>query len=177
MLFLSSADFFCQNHLFKKIFQEHYQKFCWPWSGSKLFAKVISRQQKSPKQGKCLKLELLIIQMKTLVLCLFVLFDSLRTINNLSFKQGRVFLGWTSTKLGCMCLAQGPQRSDAVEARTRCRLISSQAFYHWATALTSRPMHFESFNSINVSRDLWFPTKWHFDKCRHRWACAAFCKA
>ena len=27
-------------------------------------------------------------------------FDSLRPINNLSVKQGRVFLGWTSTKLG-----------------------------------------------------------------------------
>ena len=36
------------------------------------------------------------------------LFDSLRPINNLSVKQGRVFLGWTSTKLGLMCLAQGP---------------------------------------------------------------------
>ena len=31
---------------------------------------------------------------------LFVWFDSLRPINNLSVKQGRVFLGWTSTKLG-----------------------------------------------------------------------------
>ena len=31
---------------------------------------------------------------------LFVWFDSLRQINNLSVKQGRVFLGWTSTKLG-----------------------------------------------------------------------------
>ena len=31
--------------------------------------------------------------------CLFVWFDSLRPINNLSVKQGRVFLGWTSTKL------------------------------------------------------------------------------
>ena len=30
----------------------------------------------------------------------FVWFDSLRPINNLSVKQGRVFLGWTSTKLG-----------------------------------------------------------------------------
>ena len=30
---------------------------------------------------------------------LFVWFDSLRPINNLSVKQGRVFLGWTSTKL------------------------------------------------------------------------------
>ena len=36
----------------------------------------------------------------------FVWFDSLRPINNLSVKQGRVFLGWTSTKLGKMCLAQ-----------------------------------------------------------------------
>ena len=29
-----------------------------------------------------------------------VWFDSLRPINNLSVKQGRVFLGWTSAKLG-----------------------------------------------------------------------------
>ena len=27
-------------------------------------------------------------------------FDSFRPINNLSVKQGRVFLGWTGTKLG-----------------------------------------------------------------------------
>ena len=30
----------------------------------------------------------------------FVWFDSLRPINNLSVKQGRIFIGWTSTKLG-----------------------------------------------------------------------------
>ena len=30
-----------------------------------------------------------------------------------------------------MCLAQGPQRSDTGEARTR----GSQALYHWATVL------------------------------------------
>ena len=34
-----------------------------------------------------------------------------------------------------MCLAQGPQRSDACEARTRGPSVSSQALYHWATAL------------------------------------------
>ena len=34
-----------------------------------------------------------------------------------------------------MCLAQGPQRSDAGEARTRNLSVSSQALYHWATAL------------------------------------------
>ena len=31
-----------------------------------------------------------------------------------------------------MCLAQGPQRSDACEARTRGPSVSSQALYHWA---------------------------------------------
>ena len=34
-----------------------------------------------------------------------------------------------------MCLAQGPQRSDAGEARTRGLSVSSQSLYHWATAL------------------------------------------
>ena len=34
-----------------------------------------------------------------------------------------------------MCLAQGPQRSDAGEARTRGPLVSSQALYQRATAL------------------------------------------
>ena len=31
-----------------------------------------------------------------------------------------------------MCLAQGPQRSDASEAQTRGPLVSSQALYHCA---------------------------------------------
>ena len=31
-----------------------------------------------------------------------------------------------------MCLAQGPQRSDAGEARTRGPSVSSQALYYWA---------------------------------------------
>ena len=34
-----------------------------------------------------------------------------------------------------MCLAQGPHRSDVGEARTRDPSVSSQALYHWATAL------------------------------------------
>ena len=34
-----------------------------------------------------------------------------------------------------MCLAQGPQRSDASEAWTRSLSVLSQALYHWATAL------------------------------------------
>ena len=34
-----------------------------------------------------------------------------------------------------MCLAQGPQRSDAGEARTRGPSVSSQVLFHLATAL------------------------------------------
>ena len=34
-----------------------------------------------------------------------------------------------------MCLAQGAQRSDASEARTRGPWFSSKALYHWVTAL------------------------------------------
>ena len=34
-----------------------------------------------------------------------------------------------------MCLAQGPQRSDVGDARTRCPSVSSQALYHWAIAV------------------------------------------
>ena len=34
-----------------------------------------------------------------------------------------------------MCLAQGPQRSDADEARTWGPSVSNQALYQWATAL------------------------------------------
>ena len=34
-----------------------------------------------------------------------------------------------------MCLAQGPQRSEAGEARTRGHSVLSQALNHWATAL------------------------------------------
>ena len=69
---------------------------------------------------------------------IFVWFDPLHPINNLSVKQGRVFLGWISTKLGKMCLAQGPQCSEAGEARTRGPSVLSQALYHWATALHSQ---------------------------------------
>ena len=54
---------FFQNIFLQKFFQEHYQndkqfgprsrlKFCRSWSGSKLFTKVISRQQKSPLARK-----------------------------------------------------------------------------------------------------------------------------
>ena len=36
-----------------------------------------------------------------------------------------------------MCLAQGPQHSDAGGARAPGPLVSSQALYRWATGLPS----------------------------------------
>ena len=80
-------------------------------------------------------------QLGSALLYIRIWFDSLRPINNLSVKQGRGFLGWTSTNLGYMCLVQGPQRSDTGEARTRGPSVSSQALYHWATALPIHPGH------------------------------------
>ena len=41
-----------------------------------------------------------------------------------------------------MCLAQGPQRSDAGEARTRGPSVSSQTLYHWATALPQKYLNY-----------------------------------
>ena len=46
-------------------------------------------------------------QVELLIWVLFVWFDSLHPNNNLSVIKERVFLGWTSTKLGLKCLAQG----------------------------------------------------------------------
>ena len=43
------------------------------------------------------------------------LLDSLRPINNLSVMWGRVVLGWTSTKLGFMCLAYGHNAATLVK--------------------------------------------------------------
>ena len=63
---------------------------------------------------------------------LFAWFDSLRPINYLLAIKGRVFLDRTSTKLGLMFLPK-----DRTQWR-RGPSVSSQALYHWATAL---PVH------------------------------------
>ena len=49
-----------------------------------------------------------------------------------------------------MCLAQGPQRSNAGEARTHGPSVSSQALYHWATALPQ-----EELSRHNWKIDYW----------------------
>ena len=70
----------------------------------------------------------------------FFLFDLILyvPVNNLSVMSGRVFLGWTCTKLGLMCLPQGhnavtPVRLEPVALRSRVK--------HWATALPTRPRY------------------------------------
>ena len=63
---------------------------------------------------------------------LFCLFDLIiYPINNLSVVKGRVFLGWTSTKLGLMVLAQGhnavtPVRLQPAAPRSRVKHSTTQ---------------------------------------------------
>ena len=54
-----------------------------------------------------------------------------------------------------MCLAQGPQGSDAGEARTCGPSVSSQALYHWATALpiTDRDPAMYNVDMVNKSSE------------------------
>ena len=47
-----------------------------------------------------------------------------------------------------MCLAQGPQRSGAGEARTCGPSVSSQALYHLATALPGWLLYFNCFVAV-----------------------------
>ena len=58
-------------------------------------------------------------------------------VNNFSVTSGRVFLGWTSTQLGLMWLAQGHNQWCA-EAWTHNPSVLSQALYHGDTALPQR---------------------------------------
>ena len=101
--------------------------------------------------------------------CLIWFFTS--TKQSFSY-AGRFFLGLTSTKLGEMCLAQGPQRSDAGEARTRYPSVSSQALYHWATALppsfarTNTKFGIKIFEIDFVIENKWYLTFWPLPRGR-----------
>ena len=58
------------------------------------------RRPRAYQKGNLFEIRIINIGIKIDFLFYFVWFDSLRHINNLSVKQGWVFLGWTSTKLG-----------------------------------------------------------------------------
>ena len=53
-----------------------------------------------------------------------------------------------------MCLAQGPQRSDAGEAQTRRPSVSSQALYHWATALPVQHIYYNDIRQQHLPKNL-----------------------
>ena len=59
-----------------------------------------------------------------------------------------------------MCLAQGPQRSNAGEARTRGPSVLSQALYHWATALLYKAAMQKTIDKEKLT------IKWAVDWCR-----------
>ena len=66
------------------------------------------------------------------------LFDLILYVPSTIFRFIRDESSWLEqvqcTKLGLMCLAQGPQRSDTSEAWTHGPSVSSQALFRWATA-------------------------------------------
>ena len=81
---------------------------------------------------------------------LFVWFDSLHPINNLSDIKGRVYLGWTSAKLGVMCLAQ---RHNAVT------LVSLEPAVprSWVKHSTTEPLH-QQITEEDPNLKLWNTT-------------------
>ena len=109
---------------------------CGIWSGSPLFAytecsikiwikmKNTTQQPLKPKwtclidRGGTIQFGILFKWVKCDCRCLFVWFDSLHPIINLSVMSGRVFLGWTSTKHGLMFLFRTSRSADG-EAWTR----------------------------------------------------------
>ena len=60
-----------------------------------------------------------------------------------------------------MCLAQGPQPNDAGEAWTRDPSVSSQALYHWATALPKK------FSSVYENPRNWIVNTMDSDNRKH----------
>ena len=74
----------------------------------------------------------------------YLLFDSLHPIIDLSVIKGRVFLGWTSTKLGLTCLAQGHNTVTLV--RLALAAPWSQVKHSTTEPLRSLPRNFTKFD-------------------------------
>ena len=77
--------------------------FCQYW-WDQIVSKCFQQTIKWPLSGESVKLKPWSYTYWAYTFVLFVWFDALRPINNLSVIKGRVFLGWTSTKLGLMFL-------------------------------------------------------------------------
>ena len=73
----------------------------------------------------------LYLQFFTIVLLIFFYLILYAPVNNISVMLGRVFLGWTNTKQGLMCLAQGhnavtPVRLEPTALRSRVKHSTSE---------------------------------------------------
>ena len=64
------------------------------------------------------------------IICLFVYVP----VNNISVTSGRDGSSWVELVLSKVTVSR-TQHSDAGEARSQGPSVSSQALYHWATAL------------------------------------------
>ena len=91
--------------------------------------------------------------------CFVCLFNSLGSINNLSVIKRRVFLGWTSTKLGLMFLLRDTKSSDASEAWTRGPSVSSQALYYCATHVAAFVITFNSICNMSLNMTMFWKSK------------------
>ena len=80
--------------------------------------------------------------MKDYFFAMFVSFDSLRPINNLSVIKGQVFLGCTSTKLGLInVLAQGHNTVRLEPAAPLSRVKHSYSDFIWDFGKLPFPTH------------------------------------
>ena len=80
----------------------------------------------------------------------FVWFDSLRPINNLSVIKGRVFLGWTSTKLGLMFLLKDTTQRRRWGSNPRPFGLESSALPLSHCAPYSRRTRIWKYNTLSM---------------------------
>ena len=101
---------------------------------------------------------------------LFVWFDSLRPINNLSVTYGWIFLGWTSTELGLMCLAQWHKAVTPVRLKPVTPGLESSILS--LSHCTSSPWNISNYpfkNGITVEKSIECCIEWH-------WLISKFCR-
>ena len=92
------------------------QTFCRAWSGSKLFAKAISRWQKSPQSGKELKCSVKITPLQLFV-CLFFFFF----FQEATYLPRKVQAGWNPLCWGAQ-MAQALVCSAQIWSPSTCHL-------------------------------------------------------
>ena len=90
-----------------------------------------------------------------------ILFDLILyvPVNNFSVMLGWVFLCWTSTKQGLICLSQGYNAVTPV--RLEPTALLSQVLYHWATQICMKLLIRHGYHQLDgVFRRKHAPTHW-----------------